>query len=474
MAVLRADPAFADDDDEQARGSNKNKSPIASHNSCDVESSSDDDSFSMGAKDDDLEMGRGSSGSSLRESVGGSSRRSDSGSPTGSGSDVASAGAPVSATTLPALLTLQKSIDHNRTKCYHKWPASLLREACSLRKIMGFCREKDSGKMANRLEQLDVVMERNSPFLADLDDKVAGGTPASQPLASAKETEEIPEELMIATKAAVGMGASFKKRKLLAYNGRSYPAAAVLAAIEAAKDGEGGDEDIGARRKSKHCVPRFCEVVAMNLELWFGHRRQLSKAELDNKLTSKTRSAMVRLWEQFKDDKVELKMPKHLMIQARTSSTRPPSTHDHPALTALRHTPGSLDTYYYGLMCEKYPGIEQASSQMLPEGMETETRGWGGWRTKRVASKEPPPTPRGGRRQREPRRRGTPPSAGKTSRKRSRSRRSRTRRRSPRQQQRSNWVLGRGWEKADIRREKALGDDADLEDIQIMEAELTK
>lgn len=100
------------------------------------------------------------------------------------------------------------------------------------------------------------------------------------------------------------MGASFDKRKLLPCNGRSYPAAAVLAAIEELKNAERGDEDIGARRKSKHCVPRFCELVAMNLEVWFGHRTQLSKAELDNKLTGKTRPAMVDLWEQFKDDKV--------------------------------------------------------------------------------------------------------------------------------------------------------------------------
>ncbi|CAB1111180.1 unnamed protein product [Ectocarpus sp. CCAP 1310/34] len=58
----------------------------------------------------------------------------------------------------------------------------------------------------------------------------------------------------------------------------------------------------------------------------------------------------------------QLKLEKHLRLQARTSSPRRPSPHDYLALTALRNTPGSLDTYYYGLMCEKYPGIEQASS----------------------------------------------------------------------------------------------------------------
>ncbi|CAB1104271.1 unnamed protein product [Ectocarpus sp. CCAP 1310/34] len=302
------------------------------------------------------------------------------------------------------------------------------------------------------------------------------GTPASQPPASAKESEKIPEELILATKSAVDMGASFEKRKLLPCNGRSYPAAAVLAAIEELKNAEGGVEDIGARRKSKHCVPRFCEMVAMNLDKWFRHRTQLSKAELHNKLTGKTRPAMVELWEEFKDRKVlvrysacrskpnitfdkfttmkneiikdlgdmyvnvnksghheemysfckglcvfrslfgvlpcppgseftgtgkrlptqespesktimslwlsfvltQLKLEKHLRLQARTSSPRPPSHHDYPALTALRNTPGSLDTYYYGLMCERYPGIEQASSQMLPEGTENENTGVGG------------------------------------------------------------------------------------------------
>ena len=167
LAAVLEDPAFADGDDEQARGSDENKSPGASH-CIDVGSTSNDDSFSMDPKDGDLEMGRGSGGGSSRESVGGSSRGSDGGSSRGSGSDVASAGAPGSAKTLQAL---QKSIDRNRTKSYEKWPASLLREACSLRKIMGL---KDAGKMASRLTQVDLLMGRSSPFFADLDDKAAG------------------------------------------------------------------------------------------------------------------------------------------------------------------------------------------------------------------------------------------------------------------------------------------------------------
>ncbi|CAB1104270.1 unnamed protein product [Ectocarpus sp. CCAP 1310/34] len=158
MAVVMQDPAFADGDDEQARGSD---------DSIDVGSASEDDSFTMDP-DGDLEMGRGSGGGSSRESVGGSSRGSDIGCSRGSGSYVASAGAPGSAKTLQAL---QKSIDRNRTKRDEKWPASLLREACSLRKIMGSSKEKDTEKMASRLTQVDRLMEGSSPFFADLDDK---------------------------------------------------------------------------------------------------------------------------------------------------------------------------------------------------------------------------------------------------------------------------------------------------------------
>ncbi|CAB1112212.1 unnamed protein product [Ectocarpus sp. CCAP 1310/34] len=112
-----------------------------------------------------------SEGGAGRPRVGGSSRGSDIGGFRGSGSDVVSPGAPGSAKTLQAL---QKSIDRNRTKSYEKWPASLLREACSLRRIMGFSKEKDTDKMARRLTQVDRVMERSSPFFADLDDKAAG------------------------------------------------------------------------------------------------------------------------------------------------------------------------------------------------------------------------------------------------------------------------------------------------------------
>lgn len=66
-------------------------------------------------------------------------------------------------------------------------------------------------------------------------------------------------------------------------------------------------------------------------------------------------------------------MPAHL--------TRPPgrlAPHHPCALTLTREIPESLDTYYYGLMVEKYPELEAATTQMLPEGTESENTGVGG------------------------------------------------------------------------------------------------
>ena len=104
------------------------------------------------------------------------------------------------------------------------------------------------------------------------------------------------------------MGTSFEKGKLLTYGRKSYPASAVLAAIKELESAEGSGEGTGARRKSKHCVPRLCELVAVNRGMLFGHRTQLSEVELDNKVTGKTRPALVEIWEQFKDDQVRVRL----------------------------------------------------------------------------------------------------------------------------------------------------------------------
>ena len=104
------------------------------------------------------------------------------------------------------------------------------------------------------------------------------------------------------------MGTSFGKGKLLTYGRKSCPASAVLAAIKELESAEGSGEGTGARRKSKHCVPRLCELAAVNRGMRLGHRTQLSKVELDNKVTGKTRPALVEIWEQFKDDQVRVRL----------------------------------------------------------------------------------------------------------------------------------------------------------------------
>lgn len=86
----------------------------------------------------------------------------------------AAAGLGGAATGVKKAQSLQKSIERNRSRDYERWPVSLLKEACSLRKITGYSRSKDQVKIAKVLMDLDGVMDRPSPFLQDLDDKAAG------------------------------------------------------------------------------------------------------------------------------------------------------------------------------------------------------------------------------------------------------------------------------------------------------------
>ena len=104
------------------------------------------------------------------------------------------------------------------------------------------------------------------------------------------------------------MGTSFEKGKLLTYRRKSYPPCAVFAAIKDLDSAEGSGGGTRARRKSKHCVPRLCELAALNRGIWFGHRTQVSKVELDNKVTGKPRPALVEIWNQFKDDQVRVRL----------------------------------------------------------------------------------------------------------------------------------------------------------------------
>ena len=124
--------------------------------------SDDDEGDSDDAQDGDgaMEMRAG-----RVQSIGSGGASSD-----GNGSGAASAGAPVPAKTQKAP---KRSINRNRTKSYERWPASLLQQACSLRKIAGYSKSGDVEKMAGVLTQLD-IMSRSSPFLMDLDDRAAG------------------------------------------------------------------------------------------------------------------------------------------------------------------------------------------------------------------------------------------------------------------------------------------------------------
>ena len=159
VAAIKQAPTFsADDDDDTLSSQDTNSYRIdVSNDSDDDEGDSDDAQDGDGA----MEMRSG-----REQSIG-----SGAGSSNGHGSGAASAGAPALAKTHKAL---QRSINRNRTKSYERWPASLLQQACSLRKIAGYSKSGDVDKMAGVLTQLDNVMSRSSPYLMDLEDRAAG------------------------------------------------------------------------------------------------------------------------------------------------------------------------------------------------------------------------------------------------------------------------------------------------------------
>ena len=159
LVAIMQDPRISGDDDDDALSSEDNNSDRikAGNDSDDDEGDSDDAQDGDGA----MEMRSG-----REQSIG-----SGAGSSNGHGSGAASAGAPALAKTHKAL---QRSINRNRTKSYERWPASLLQQACSLRKIAGYSKSGDVDKMAGVLTQLDNVMSRSSPYLMDLEDRAAG------------------------------------------------------------------------------------------------------------------------------------------------------------------------------------------------------------------------------------------------------------------------------------------------------------
>ncbi|CAB1098193.1 unnamed protein product [Ectocarpus sp. CCAP 1310/34] len=213
----------------------------------------------------------------------------------------------------------------------------------------------------------------------------------------------------MATKAAMDMGASFEPGKLLPSGKKSYTAAAVLAVIQERAQAEGGDQSTASRRKSRHCVPRLCEVIARpeNRARWAEHRTQLTKQELDAKVTGRTRQVLLDVWNQFKDKGLQVPSTFADDDRVMAAGIDPNVVHqpdisydkfmtmkndlvkDHGDMYGNFKKSGSmgemyefckgrLDTYYYGLMVTQYPEIEQATTQMLPDGTERENTGVGG------------------------------------------------------------------------------------------------
>ena len=146
---------FTADDDDDALSSEDNNS-----DRIEVGNDSDND-------EDDSDDGQDGDGAMEMRSGGVQSIGSGGGSSNGSGSGAASAGAKTQK-------ALKRSIDRNCTKRCESSPASLLQQACSLRKIAGYSKSGDVEKMAGVLTQLDNIMSRSSPFLMDLDDRAAG------------------------------------------------------------------------------------------------------------------------------------------------------------------------------------------------------------------------------------------------------------------------------------------------------------
>ncbi|CAB1105741.1 unnamed protein product [Ectocarpus sp. CCAP 1310/34] len=249
---------------------------------------------------------------------------------------------------------LQSSLNRNRNKSYNKWSAYLLREACALRRLSGYSRSKDTDKMAAGLTQLDIVMSRSSPYLADLEDKATGGTPPSKPPASSAEAQRVPQNLITAVRAAIRSGLSPEPNKMYDCDGKSYTVAAIMAAIKEEDRADGRGEGIGQRRKSKHCVPRFCELLMhpQFRERFGASRLQLSKKELDAKQKGTTRDIHLEIWEAFKDEKFKVSNGEMFSFCKER-----------------------LDTYYFWLTAEKCPDILAVCDQMLPDGTARESTG---------------------------------------------------------------------------------------------------
>ncbi|CAB1104479.1 unnamed protein product [Ectocarpus sp. CCAP 1310/34] len=306
------------------------------------------------------------------------------------------------------LRQFQQSLKRHRGRSYDQWAAYLLKEACGLRKISGYSRSSDTTAMAKALTQLDVVMERDSPYFDDLEDRATGGTAPSKPPASAAEAQRVPQHLIAALRAAINAGASPAPTKMYDCGDKSYTAAAIMEAMkeEDRQNGADNSSSIGQRRKSKHCVPRFCELLMHQQfrKRFCESRTQLSRRELDAKQTGTNRDIHLELWEAFKDESFEVPSSfadDHHIVGAGIN----PNTVHQPDITFQKFTTmrtelfkdhgemysnykksgsnaemysfckESLDTYYFGLTTDKCPDILAVCDQMLPDGTASENTG---------------------------------------------------------------------------------------------------
>ncbi|CAB1115329.1 unnamed protein product [Ectocarpus sp. CCAP 1310/34] len=140
---------------------------------------------------------------------------------------------------------------------------------------------------------------------------LSDGTATSKPPASAAEAQRVPQHLIAALRAAINAGASPAPTKMYDCGDKSYTAAAIMEAMkeEDRQNGADNSSSIGQRRKSKHCVPRFCELLMHQQfrKRFCESRTQLSRRELDAKQTGTNRDIHLELWEAFKDESFEMR-----------------------------------------------------------------------------------------------------------------------------------------------------------------------
>ncbi|CAM9937156.1 unnamed protein product [Pylaiella littoralis] len=181
-----------------------------------------------------------------------------------------------------AKVALKKSVDRNSGKPYAATPTTLLREMCATRKVTGVSRKKNPAVLAKALSAMDGILKRPSPFWADMEDRVAGGTPASAPPAPADQAGNPPATLVAAVRAAIKNGANVSKTKMYDYGKFSYTGKTILAVIktEDAADREGEVSTAGRRKSKIVCLDgwHFWSAPASEMELPLARHRSVGRS----------------------------------------------------------------------------------------------------------------------------------------------------------------------------------------------------